>query len=532
MNAKNERDTGNAAAPFAPTDRPGAQPVAVIDIGSSSIRMSLAEIRDGNVRVLDTLQQSVALGKDVFTCGSIHKDRIEECVRVLRSFRKFLDEHGLRDRGAIRAVATTAVREAANRDVFLDRIYMATGFDVNVLSEADTTRLTYLSMLPHVRRENHLARSTVIIVEMGGGTTEVLAVRGENVILSNTYRLGALRLRQTAEQLRAPAAQTRELMENAMDRAIDHIRFSVPKRGGVHVVALGGDARYAVQALTGEQAPEGMIGLPVRSVASLASKLLETPVETIAERYKMPLSDADTIGPALLFYARLARSYSLRHLLVSPVTMRHGLLDEMASVSEWTEAFQRQILRAARDIGRKYRHDEAHAEHVAELSAALFTDLASEHRLGKRHELLLKVGALLHDIGTFISTASHHKHSMYLIQNSELFGLSAEDLTLVAHLARYHRRAPPRPTHVEFMALTREQRLEVCLLAGILRVADALDVSHTQRIKNISCHREEGHLVIEIPGAGDLSLEDMALRQKGPMFQDIYGMDVLLRPRE
>ena len=162
------------------------------------------------------------------------------------------------------------------------------------------------------------------------------------------------------------------------------------------------------------------------------------------------------------------------------------------------------------------------------LAGTLFSCLAEEHRLGPSHRLLLSVAGILHDIGIFVNPRSHHKHSMYLIQNSELFGLSRRDTFLVALIARYHRRATPKAVHQEYAALDRGDRLVVAKLAAILRVADALDRSHSRRIAGIECSREKDRFVISVPNVDDLTLEQVALQNKGDMFEEVYGMTPVL----
>ena len=516
-----------SAAAAEPT--PATRPVAVIDIGSTAIRMTIAEIGPAGVKVLDFLQQAVTLGKDTFTRGSIDKTSIEEAVKVLKAFRRILDEHQITHRGQIRAVATTAVREALNRDTFLDRVLMATGIQVDVLDEADVTRLTYLSIQPSIDADPSLSKSKAFVTEVGGGSTELLVLHRGNVLLSHTYHLGALRMRQTLESFRAAVAHQRDLMENTIQRTVEQIEQGVPKGDKINLIVLGGDARFAANVLAPDRDPEEPTALPVKKLSKLTDELLALSVDDIARKYHLPFSDAETVGPALLVYLRLARAYGLKHIVVSHITMRHGLLMEMAGGGAWTDDFKQKILWSAVEVGRKFHFDEAHATHVSTLALTLFHALEGEHVLAPRHELLLTVAAILHDIGLFISSSNHHKHSMYLIQNSELFGLSAGDILLVSQIVRYHRRASPKPTHEDYMSLPRADRLAVSQMAAILRVADALDLAHSQRIQDISAHREEDRFVIDIPEVEDLSLEQMALKQKGSMFEDVYGMSVLLR---
>jgi exopolyphosphatase/guanosine-5'-triphosphate,3'-diphosphate pyrophosphatase len=181
------------------------------------------------------------------------------------------------------------------------------------------------------------------------------------------------------------------------------------------------------------------------------------------------------------------------------------------------------------DLGRKFNYDEAHAAHVAQLCSTLFNRLKEEHQLSPRYEVILQVAALLHEIGLFVSNRSYHKHSLYLIRNSELFGLGKKDLLLAALVARYHRRASPQPTHEGYAMLDRDERVAVAKMAAILRVADALDESRSQRIHEIQTEREGDRLVISVPMVEDLSMENLALKQSGGLFEETFGTPVLLR---
>jgi len=216
-------------------------------------------------------------------------------------------------------------------------------------------------------------------------------------------------------------------------------------------------------------------------------------------------------------------------MFVADTNLRDGLLSDMAVRDAWTAEFRNQIIRSAINLGRKMDFDEAHARHVANLSRKLFADLSDEHQLDQRMELILFLAAILHEIGMFLNARSHHKHAMYLIRNSELFGLSERDQLLVALVVRYHRRSSPQPDHEGYSTLERNDRVAVAKLAAILRLAIALDESRSQRISNIRCRREEDRLVILTHGVEDVSLEQLTVRQSGELFEEIFGMSVLLR---
>ncbi|MDP6467886.1 MAG: Ppx/GppA phosphatase family protein [Pirellulaceae bacterium] len=506
------------------------RPVAVIDIGTSSIRMAIAEIDDhGGVRTLETLSQAVSLGKDTFTEGAIDKDTIEDCVRVLKSYRQVLVEYQIVNADQIRVVATSAVREARNRLAFNDRVYVATGLEVEPLDEAEVNRITYLGVQPFLQAQPALSIAKTIVLEVGGGSTELLVVRNNNVLFSHSYRLGSLRLRETLEAYQTPSGQVREIMASQIDRVVHQVREDLSPNGQVEMVALGGDVRFAASQLIPDWERSSLARVPLAALEEFTNEILKLSEDEIVRKHHISFPDADTLGPALLTYVTLARSFGLVNVMVSNANLRDGLLKEMATDSSWSEEFANQIIRSALDLGDRFDFDEPHAKHVAELSKKLFAELRNEHQLDRRHEVILYLAALLHEIGLYVSFQSHHKHAMYLIRNSELFGLGKKSVLLTALVARYYRRASPQPSHDGYSSLDRDDRVTVAKLAAILRVAVALDESRSQRIEDVHCRRDGSRLIIQVPEVDDLSIEQLALRQSGSLFEEIFGLQVLLR---
>ena len=492
--------------------------------------MAIAEIDDhGGVRTLETLSQAVSLGKDTFTEGAIGKDTIEDCARVLKSYRQVLVEYQIVNADQIRVVATSAVREARNRLAFNDRVYVATGLEVEPLDEAEVNRITYLGVQPFLQAQPALSIAKTIVLEVGGGSTELLVVRNNDVLFSHSYRLGSLRLRETLEAYHTPSGQVREIMASQLDRVVRQVREDLSPNGQVEMVALGGDVRFAASQLIPDWERSSLARVPLVALEEFTNEILKLSEDEIVRKHHISFPDADTLGPALLTYVTLARSFGLVNVMVSNANLRDGLLKEMATDSSWSEEFANQIIRSALDLGDRFDFDEPHAKHVAELSKKLFAELRNEHQLDRRHEVILYLAALLHEIGLYVSFQSHHKHAMYLIRNSELFGLGKKSVLLTALVARYYRRASPQPSHDGYSSLDRDDRVTVAKLAAILRVAVALDESRSQRIEDVHCRRDGSRLIIEVPEVDDLSIEQLALRQSGSLFEEIFGLQVLLR---
>jgi exopolyphosphatase / guanosine-5'-triphosphate,3'-diphosphate pyrophosphatase len=299
-----------------------------------------------------------------------------------------------------------------------------------------------------------------------------------------------------------------------------------------YMVAISGDAQFAASMLSSEWAESRLSSVSMKTFASLTEQLVPAPVDDLVRKYRIPYQEAETVGPALLAYLHLAEVFHVKQILVPKTSLREGLLKEIAAGGTWTEGFAEQAIQSALALGEKYAFDEKHSKQVAELSVRLFRELQPEHRLDKRFELLLKIAALLHEVGMFIGDRSHHKHSMYIIMNSELFGLTRKDISLIALVARYHRRATPRPYHEEYTSLDRDSRIAVAKMASILRVADALDRDHMQQARAMTFTREPGQFVISIRDAADLTLERFALKEKGNLFEEVFGMKAVVRNAE
>jgi exopolyphosphatase / guanosine-5'-triphosphate,3'-diphosphate pyrophosphatase len=511
------------------TDGAIPRPVAVIDIGATSIRMAIAEIQNGNVRTLDTLVQSVDLGREAFQSRRLSRASIERSASIFKGYREVLQQYGITSPQDIRVVATTAVREAINRLAFADRIFVATGLNVNPLDEAEVNRITYMGVTPHLMAHPELADGKSIVVEVGGGNTEVLVVRSGNVLKSHSYRLGSLRMLLPLDALRTSVQRRRSILESQIRRTLEQISETVEADPAINLVALGGDVRFAAKKLV-DWDGESLVQVPTKKLVKFTEKILMLDQDAIVKQYGASFIEAETLGPALLVYTSLVQRFSLPHLYVCDTNLRDGLLHDIAAGGAgWTAEFRNQILRSAMALGRKFAFDETHARNVAEIARMLFLQLQTEHKLDSRHEVILFAAALLHEVGTIVNVRSNHKHALYIIRNSDLFGLSRGELLQVGLVARYHRRATPQPAHEGYRTLSQEDRVVVAKLASLLRLAIALDDTRTGRIREVACKFEGKQLIIHVPGVDDVSLEQIAMRENSGLFADVFGMPVMLR---
>jgi exopolyphosphatase/guanosine-5'-triphosphate,3'-diphosphate pyrophosphatase len=505
-------------------------PLAAIDIGSSAIRMDVAEVRpDGSIYVLDSLKKGVQLGKDAFTEGHLSEESIRAACEVLRDFKKVMDTYGVL---RYRAVATSAVRESLNRETFLDRVLMSTGLDVEIIDGPEENRLTYSAVFESLKGGPDLGKGKALLVEVGGGSTDVTLLSGGEPVQSGTFPLGSIRLRAGASASSGSHEQQVRLLKRQITGFLSNIKRSIEVKEAVNYIAVGGDVRFAARALKkGSEDVSKPVVISKESFTEFVDTVSKLTIDGLVQKHSLSYLDAETISPALLTYLQLLKETQAQEMIVSQASIRAGILQDLAPAEQGKRLIRltHQILSAARSLGRKYQYDERHAERVRELACLLFDELKTEQRMTDTHRLYLEVAALLHDIGLFVSSRGHHKHSYYLIYSSELFGLRQRELEIIANVARYHRRALPQRSHTPFISLERDERMIVSKLASILRVANALDKEHLQKVTDLKVVREGDQIVLIAQNVSDLTMERAALASRSDFFTEIFGKKVILR---
>jgi len=512
-----------------PAGAPQARPVAVLDLGASAIRLLIAELPPGQpARILEEASRAVQLGKDAFGGGRLGAPTIEATLRALEGFRRIMDSYGV---VRYRAVATSAVREAINRDTFVDRVRLRTGIDVEVIDGSEENRLSYLAVREALRDHEAMTDGDALLVEVGGGSADLSFLRRGEPVYSGTYALGAVRMRQNLAAWHGSHEQRARLYHRTVRNIVEDIRRELPLREARHFLATGGDARFAADQVVGDDANRGARAIPRERFLSFCEQTVALDDEQLVEAYRLPLVEVETLVPALIVYRELLLETQAQTVLVPEATLRAGLLLDLLRTDEGQgiEDFSRQVLASAAALGERYRYDARHAKHVAALAVALFDDLRSEHGLQARDRLRLEVAALLHDIGIFVSLRGHHKHAQYILSVSEIFGLSRDDMAIISNIARYHRRAAPNKSHLPYMALDSDARVQVNKLGAILRVANALDADHLQKVRGVKVLREDDQWVLEVDGGGDLTLERLAALARADLLSEVFGRKVGFR---
>jgi exopolyphosphatase / guanosine-5'-triphosphate,3'-diphosphate pyrophosphatase len=496
---------------------------AALDIGSNSIRMEAAEtVPGGAPRILASERDVTRLGGSVFQTGAIGEEAIQLACRVLV---RMADVYRKLDVVGVRAVATSAVRDARNASDFLDRASQAIGAPVEVISGREEARLIHLGVQTRWPQPG----KHVLIVDIGGGSAEIIASEDGHMRDAISKPLGAVRLSEMFLKNDPPAPaellQMQEYIHEKLASAVRRFEAGAWDR----IIATSATASAVVSAIgkvpRARRDAIDRLRAPTPEVRKLYRKLSQL---SLSERRKVTgigPRRAEIIVPGVSVLLAILDNFRQRSAYYSAAGVRDGIIAELAARGVGLE-FSRLSPEQRKEVSlmsRRYGVATAHARQVAALAHTLFTDLQPLHQLPSSFGKYLEAAAYLHDIGHYVSDANHHKHSYYLVVNSDMLGFTGREREFVGNLCRYHRKSMPLASHANFQALNPDEKRALVLLIPLLRLADSLDRSHDQRVKFMECSIRNGSIVLRIASAEDTSLEQWATEQTGEVVRQVYN---------
>lgn len=498
--------------------------VGVADVGSNAIRLLVAEfIGPTTWEELVYERLPVRLGHGVYRTGRLDPVAAAGAVRAMVRFREALDEL---ETPLYRAVATSAIRESDDGRALLDEIEREADVRVETISGAEEIRLVYWASRDRLGIDDE----PWVLSDLGGGSLEIALVDGSGLLAAESHAIGSVRLYEEFENAAGDLDAFRTLLDEYLG-ALRVVSFEAPP-DVAGFAATGGNIEDLAD-LAGAAADDetGVSVLPLEDLEATIERLASMTVEERIEDLGLREDRGDVIVPAAMAYARVARMAGVDAIHVPHTGVKEGvmidLVQKTTEIAGYTDRHAADTRAGAVALGRRFRFDEAHGLHVAKLAGRLFDRLDPAHGLDAADREILVAAALLHDVGQRIAYPKHHKHSWYLISNSELPGFSSEEVAVVANVARYHRKAHPKEKHEPFAALDEDDRERVTRLAAILRLADALDREHRQRIADVDVRMEDETVRLVLTGEGDLALERWAVEKKSDLFEKTFRMAVV-----
>ncbi len=504
-------------------------PAAVVDVGSHSVRLAVGERAGERVRVLDMLRRVLPLGRDAFDQGTISAAVTGGVIAILRDYRRVLDEYGI---AGARVIATTAVREATNREVFTDTVRRRTGFAVEVLTPGDVAYYFDAYIWSALRDRLPVHERNILVVELGAGSLDFSLMRRGAVLATAGLPLGMMRLGRIVDRAGAAMPAARVALGRYVASQFAGLRRSLPRVGIDSIVFASEELGLALsRVLSDSRFEAGFLALAPADSRRFHDACAAAGPDQLQHDHGLPAEIAQVAGNLGVAVVGLIGAFQPKNSYVLETPLGEAVLNYMLLDLGRAERYdrQRQLLSVARSLCYKYGADVRHAQQVARLARRLFAGLQGLLGLEPGDLGYLLLAAWLHDIGRFVADSAHHKHSEYLINNLNLFRLSDEDVRVVACTARYHRGAAPRTEHSLYAALNPNHQVLVQKLAALLRVADALDHSHSSRIRSVAAVLNGDGIIRLVAEAEDeLVLERTALAEKRGLLEDVSGCSLRL----
>src|ERR1700722_210549 len=503
--------------------------IAAIDAGSNAVRLSVARAYSAlDIEPLYSERYSLRLGESVFLRHRFTEDIFKRGVKAFRHFKEVMDEYGVT---RYRAVATSASREARNRKNFLREIKRKCGIDLEVISSSEESRLGREAAVAALGPES----PPRCIIDLGGGSLEINILHDHTVEQCAQIPVGTVRLMTTLNipgVIRpAQAEQVRRYVRALLESKLP----SRPNLGDNIAVALGGSAETLAEIAPGPREHD-VTRLQLFLLRERLQGILDRDVRERMKTYAVRRDSADVMGIAAIIFITLGRYLNLRTISVPCIGIREGLLQEIAREAfsrkepHRYNAAERQVLVGTRAFARRLKYDQQHAEHVRELSIMLFDQLQPVHHLAPHARVLLEAAAMLHDVGHMVSHRGHHKHGEYLALNGDIQGLDGHDRSIVAAAVRYHnRKSVPAGHYVAYSSLTNAEQRITRRLAAILRVAEALDHSHCQRITNLRASFQRGAVGLRVPAPGDAAEDLVDANRSAELFEKEFHVRLYFR---
>ena len=499
---------------------------AVIDIGSSELRLKTAQFSKARIKYLESLTYPLGLGRDTFSSRKLGFDRVDKACEIIRNFLMIIREYDITN---VRVVATTAVREAANMDYFLDQVKIKTGVSITVLDDMEEKLYIYKLLTRQLKDD---VKNSALMVHIGSGNIGLSILENSRVQFTQNIKTGSLRISEMFGDIQEYSNEFYVVLEEYLQSFTDTLEAFIPENTR-HLVVSGTEITQASDLIGGVK--KGIFTvLPKERFLDFYNEAKLKTTDRAAADYHIPAEKAEVLFPAMCVFHNLLRFTQADNIIAAEVTLSDAILYEMLCPQEYAaldKDFSKNTVLSAIALAQKCDAMESHYTQVGNFAEKIFDKMKKLHGLGSREKLLLRTASILHDIGKFININHHNLHSFEIITGADITGLSHIETEIVANLARYHSHATPSASDLNYSRLDLYNRVLVSKLSAILRLADALDRSHTQKFDNIDVRVTDAELLITISTDKNIDLEQWSFQDKGAFFEEVFGIKAVIRQK-
>jgi len=502
---------------------------AVIDIGAHSIKMIIGEKlkKKGLIKIIENLLIPIAIGNETFKDGVVSNNTIDEIINILYNFKQIINSYKIQN---YYAIATSSIREAGNSEILIERVYKMTGIHIEVIENIDESRILHEGMRWLVEREYNLNKKNSLFFSISAGSTEIILEYKGKILFSETHHLGTLKIVKDINfSINSLLYKLKPYANNFLNSLK---RFPEVKKIN-YFVCLNEDVLNILKKEFNNYLDNDIFKIPKEIFNSFCMEIGNINLEKIQKRFDLNENFTKTTLTALFMLNIFLNAIQTKNILMPNINFALAYLINATNRKKSNildEETKENIISAAIGIGRKYQYDEEHALQVRKLALQIFDQMRPLFNFNDKERIYLEVACLLHDIGIFVSPNNHNKNSAKLIESSEILGFQNSDLKIVAQIARYHRKSPPKQSHTEYMNLPMESRLIVSKLAAIIRIADALDNLHNSIVENIklNIHKEFCELILKLKDNKQEYIDILrsSVQRKSDMFENFFGIPV------
>lgn len=496
-----------------------ANTAAVIEIGTNNISMRVAQLAKGEIRTLDYLKYPVSLDHDVFETGSISFNSLRQLSAALDKFSEALLSYGVEKP---RVVSGTALLEAKNRSLVVDQLKVRNGLDVSVLDGSQEKAYIFSELEKCLDGEAAIKNGYTLAAYIGSGSVGLAVLDGDKAVYFQNIPIGALKLHDVLGELRRNADDFHYILEEYMDTTLGRMNLSgFPIRN----LVLTGTQISLIARLCGGRQAGPVFHIDVQKLQGLYDSVRALTAESIAMRYNITEGQAALLYTALFIYRGMIRFCpEAREILSPPVDLTQAAIRYMLTPkadSEWAAFLRKNALSCAETTAAAFNCDKSHSRLTGEYAAKLFDKLRKVHGLDPSKRLILELAAALHSCGSYISARQHSRCTFDIIRGMDIFGMSSKEVLEVALVAGSISNDLNDP---EFAALTSGEQIVVSKLSAIFRLANAMDKSHLEKLKNVKMSLDEDRVLIKAQSSSNTLLERWDFEYAARFFKDVFGL--------
>lgn len=502
--------------------RKNTNAAAVIDIDSNLLKMRISQLKKDKIVDIDRLEHPLRLGHEVFTDGEISFESLRKLSSLLRGYSDVMKEYGV---GQYKVVATTALRDAKNRAYVMDQLKIQNNMTVQVLEDDQEKTLIYYEILNFLNNLEDKKNESALISYIGAGTIGFAVYNGKQMIFSQNIPMGSLKLHDMLGNIQNLTKDFYTVAEEYLDTILGHIR--IPINGGlVSNLVLTGNEIQLTAKICGIEPVNGCYTINAKKLMDLFEQIRSMSKEKISLQYNISEETAELLYSSLAISLRLLK-FTTSDTIISPnVELWDALIEQMLipkSRGEYLDHVRENAISCAQEIAKAYKCSERHSECIRKFACKIFDKMKGAHGLDRRERLLLELAAILHECGHYVTVKHHLISSFDLIKDIDIYGMTDEEMRIIAYIARYNEYDVPNYDDAKFLSASEQNKLVISKLVAIFRLANALDKSRKQKLKDIKVRLKNDKLLITAQSNENLYLEKWAFEQCAPFFKEVFG---------